>query len=327
MILAGDIGGTKTILALYEQQDSSWVCVKKETFPSSEFDTFSELLADFLKNEFNLDIQNICIGVAGPVDKGDCITTNLPWVLKSKEIAAQTGANNVTLLNDLESTAWGILDLPEQDFVELNPKAQKNIGNVAVIAAGTGLGEALIIWSDDKYHVVATEGGHTDYAPRNVQEIGLLQFLMSKFPEHVSYERVVCGQGLVNIYDYLKSIQFAQENSEVKSLIKEQDPAAVIGKKGGEGEDKLCVKALEMFCEIYGAAAGNLALKCLSKGGVVLAGGIAGKILTSLQKREFIRGFLAKGRYKSILQHFSVKVCLNSEASLIGAASFAKKMT
>jgi len=325
MILAGDIGGTKTILALYQQQNSEWTCYKKKIFSSAEFDSFSNLLEAFLDAEKDLVLQSVCIGVAGPVVDGDCVTTNLPWVLRRKEIASQTGAKHVCLLNDLEATAWGVLNLSADNFIELNPDAKENPGNKAVLAAGTGLGEAMIIWDDEKYHVIATEGGHTDFAPRNELEIGLLRYLMGLYTQHVSYERVVCGQGLVNIYQYLKSQQYAPVDSGIDLRINETDPAASISEKAVAGGDPLCIKALEVFCEIYGAEAGNLALKCLPKAGVILAGGIAAKILPAMQNGDFMRGFLAKGRYKSVLQEISVKVCLNSEAALLGAATVAKQ--
>jgi len=325
MILAGDIGGTKTILALYEQQSSEWSCYKKETFFSAEFDGFSNLLEAFLGMEAGLVLKSVCIGVAGPVVNGDCVTTNLPWVLRRKEITAQTGAKHVCLLNDLEATAWGVLNLSEDNFVELNPDAKENLGNKAVVAAGTGLGEAMIIWSDEKHHVVATEGGHADFAPRNELEIGLLRYLMEKYSQHVSYERVVCGQGLVNIYQYLKSQQYIHVDSELELKMDDSDSASTISENAVVGGDPLCIKALEVFCEIYGAEAGNLALKCLPKAGVILAGGIAAKILPAMQNGDFMRGYLAKGRYKSVLQEISVKVCLNSEAALLGAATVAKQ--
>ncbi|MFW5442880.1 MAG: glucokinase [Methylococcaceae bacterium] len=326
MLLAGDVGGTKTILALYKQIDSDWVCHKKERFASADFDSFNKLLDFFLSTEAD-QLQGVCIGVAGPVVNGDCVTTNLPWVLKTKEISQQTGAKHVRLLNDLEATAWGVLELPVSDFVELNPDAKINKGNLAVLAAGTGLGEALLVWGDDKYHVAATEGGHTDFAPRNELEIGLLRYLMGLHPEHVSNERVVCGQGLVNIYQYLKSIQYAQVDDDDEYRMSQEDPAAVISEKGMNTTNELCVKALDMFCEIYGAEAGNLVLKSLPKAGVVLAGGIAAKILPSMQKGDFMRGYLAKGRYKAVLQDIPVKVCLNSEVALIGAITVARKIS
>ncbi len=326
MILAGDIGGTKTILALYNQEKSGWVCCKKKVFASAEFNSFEALLDCFLRAELNLILRSVCLGVAGPVVNGDCVTTNLPWVLSRDGIANQTGAECVQLLNDLEATAWGVLAMPEHDFEELNVNAKKSQGNLAVLAAGTGLGEAIVVWADEKHHVVATEGGHTDFAPRNELEIGLLRYLLGIYPDHVSYERVVCGQGLVNIYQYLKSIKYAEADGRVELQMREQDPAAVIGEKGVSGDDDLCTKALEVFCEIYGAEAGNLALKCLPKAGIVLAGGIAVKILPIIKKGDFLRGYSAKGRNKTMLQDVSIKVCLNPEAGLLGAAHYAERL-
>ncbi|MCK4842704.1 MAG: glucokinase [Methylococcales bacterium] len=324
MILVGDIGGTKTILALYEQERTIWSCSKKQTFASADFETFEKLLDCFLISVLDLSVQSVCIGVAGPTVNGDCTTTNLPWELKSIDIARQLGTEKVKLLNDLEATAWGVLNLPDEDFVELNSAAKKQQGNIAILAAGTGLGEALIIWSDEKHHVVATEGGHTDFAPRNELEIGLLRYLMEIYPDHVSNERVVCGQGLVDIYQYLKSINYAKVDGDVAYRMSQEDPAAVIGEKGCKRDDELCVKALDLFCEIYGAEAGNVALKCLPKAGVVLAGGIAAKILPSLQRGGFMQGYLAKGRYKELLKTMAVKVCLNQEAGLLGAVNYTK---
>ncbi|KAF3981620.1 MAG: glucokinase [Methylococcales symbiont of Hymedesmia sp. n. MRB-2018] len=325
MILAGDLGGTKTILAIYEQDKNVLHCIKKETYISADFNNFEKLLDRFLAVIDNVQIDSVCLGVAGPVVNGDCNTTNLPWVLKTKELITQTHTQKVALLNDLEATAWGILYLPESDFVELNPNAKESLGNKAVIAAGTGLGEALLVWSNNKYHVVATEGGHTDFAPRNALEIGLLRYLMELYPEHVSYQEVVCGKGLVNIYNYLKSIDYALVNQSVESQMQKGDSAAIIAQQAHSENAPLCTKALALFCEIYGAEAGNLALKCLSEGGVVLAGGIAAKNLSSIQQGGFLKGFLAKGVFQSLLQDFSVKVCLNQEVGLLGSAHFSKR--
>jgi len=326
MILAGDVGGTKTILALYEYKKTEWICCKKQVFASAEFNCFEALLVCFLKDEADAVLQYVCIGVAGPVINGDCVTTNLPWVLKAHEIAAQTGAESVRLLNDLEATAWGVLNMPAQDFVELNPNAKARPGNLAVLAAGTGLGEALVVWRDETYHVVATEGGHTDFAARNELEIGLLRYLMEIYPDHVSYERVVCGSGLVSVYQYLKSIKYAEADAHIELQMVEQDPAAVIADAGGVGDDALCTKALNMFCDVYGAEAGNLALKCLPKAGIVLAGGIAAKILPSMRDGRFLQAYLAKGRYKAMLQEIPVKVCLNPEAGLLGALRYSESL-
>ncbi len=324
MILAADIGGTKTIMALYQQQDSEWCCYKKKIYPSANYSSFELLLTEFLHDEIE-GIERVCIGVAGPVEGGQCITTNLPWAISAEQIAELTAAKTVKLMNDLEATAWGVLELPEDDFIELNADAEKSQGHMAVIAAGTGLGEALIICLEGEYHVVATEGGHTDFAPQNELEIELLRYLMARHSKHVSYERVICGQGLVNIYEFLKSINFAAVDEQVEQIMLQRDPAAVISEKSQDSHNILCHKAMQMFCRLYGAEAGNLALKCLPKGGVVLAGGIAAKNLSAIQEGEFISGFIAKGRYQALLETISVKVCLNPEAALIGTFNVARR--
>jgi glucokinase len=327
MILAGDVGGTKTILALFEKEAEGGQCLKKTQFASSQYQTFKELLASFLSDVDCRKLTAACIGVAGPIVDGDCNATNLPWLISRAEIAAQIGTRNVWLLNDLEATAWGVLALPAHDFVELNPAAYCRPGNIAIVAAGTGLGESIIAWDGAQHHVIATEGGHADFAPNNRQEIALLSYLMEKYPDHVSYERLVSGEGLVNIYQFLKNMAYVPVQPAIEQKMIERDPAAVIGEAGVNGSDALCVEALTIFCRLYGAEAGNLALKCLPYAGVYLAGGIGAKILPALEQGEFMRGFLAKGRCRDALQKISVKVCTNSEAALLGAAGYAVKMS
>ncbi|MDP3589962.1 MAG: glucokinase [Methylobacter sp.] len=324
MILAGDVGGTKTILALFDVEGGEVKCLKKEQFSSAHYPTFTELLASFLTDADCPQITAVCIGVAGIVINGRCETTNLPWVLSCKEIGEHVNSRNVWLLNDLEATAWGLLDLPEHNFVELNPDAQPKQGNIAVVAAGTGLGEAIIAWDGNKHLVLASEGGHVDFAPTNGQEIALLKYMLEKYPEHISCERLISGEGLVNIYQFLKHINYAPTNPETEPQMSERDPAAVIGEAGVAGNDALCVEALKLFCRLYGSEAGNLALKCLPYGGVYLAGGIGAKILPVLQQGDFMRGFLAKGRCRPVMQQISVKVCINPEVALLGALSYAK---
>lgn len=325
MILAGDVGGTKTILALFDTEGDDIKCIKKEQFSSTHYQTFTQLLTSFLTDTDCIQIKAACIGVAGIVANGRCETTNLPWVLSSKEIGEHVNSQNVSLLNDLEATAWGLLDLPEHNFVELNPDAQRVLGNIAVLAAGTGLGEAIIAWDGAAYHVIASEGGHADFSPTTDQEIALLKYLLDKYPEHVSCERLLSGEGLINIYRFLRHIGYAETNPATEQQMTERDPAAVIGEAGVVGNDTLCVNALNLFCRLYGAESGNLALKCLPYGGVYLAGGIGAKILPVLQQGEFMRGFLAKGRCRAALQKIPVKVCTNPEIALLGALSYAKK--
>lgn len=326
MVLIGDVGGTKTILALFESGDSGWVCVKRTLYASSKFATFTELLKRFI-GDAGFTITSVCIGVAGPIVNGDCVTTNLPWVLRGKEIGRSVNASNVWLLNDLETTAWGLLGLPDEDFVELNPDAvQSRQGNIAVLAAGTGLGEAIMVWDGVSHCVIASEGGHADFAPTDQQQIDLLKTLMQKYDGHISCERLLSGEGLVNIYHHLKELQFAPVNSSTEQQMLTNDPAAIIGAAGVEGIDELCVEAVNLFCRIYGAESGNLALKCLPKAGVYLAGGIAGKILPALKNGEFMKGFLNKGRSKVVLEKIPVKVCINSDAALLGALRFIDTM-
>lgn len=325
MILAGDVGGTKTILALFDAEGGEAKCLRKEQFSSAHYPTFTDLLAKFLSDADCPQITAVCIGVAGIVINGRCETTNLPWVLNSKEIGERVNSENVWLLNDLEATAWGLLDLPEHNFVELNSDAQAKQGNIAVIAAGTGLGEAIIAWDGARHLILASEGGHADFAPTNEQEIALLQFMLEKYPEHISCERLISGEGLVNIYQFLKHINYAPTSPETEQHMTERDPAAVIGEAGVAGSDALCSEALKLFCRLYGSEAGNLALKCLPFGGVYLAGGIGAKILPVLKQGEFMRGFLAKGRCRTVMQTISVKVCTNPEVALLGALSYAKR--
>ncbi|PKM12501.1 MAG: glucokinase [Gammaproteobacteria bacterium HGW-Gammaproteobacteria-3] len=324
MILAADVGGTKTLMALFDKASGDWHCVKKQKFASSAYAEFKQVLAEFLADQSAVAVSSACIGVAGPVIDGRCDATNLPWTLDTQEITQSLGTDKVWLLNDLEATAWGLLSLPEQDFVELNPKALQHPGNKAVLAAGTGLGEAIIASIDGgkRYHVIATEGGHCDFAPTRPKEIALLEFLINRYGGHVSYERVVSGEGLPNIYHFLT------QNTPVagQEQLLTDDMAAVITQAALQDKDPKCIEALTFFCRIYGAEAGNLALKCLPFGGLYLAGGIAAKILPFLQTSQFMDGFLDKGRYHAVLRPISVKVCINQEAALTGAFEYAVKM-
>lgn len=323
MILAGDVGGTKTLLALYTIRDGVPVCVNKQQYVSYEYASFAEVLAAFLATSPSLVLSGCCIGVAGPIINGNCDATNLPWRLYKSVIAEQLQTAQVSLLNDLEATAWGVLNLPASDFVELNPKAQQKPGHVAILAAGTGLGESLCCWDGQRYHVMPSEGGHVDFAPTTEQEIGLLRFLIRQYSGHVSYERVVSGMGMANIYQFLKQSGFAPEQPAIAQKMAKADHGAVIGEAALAQQDALCVETLRMFCRIYGAQAGNLALTSLPHGGVILAGGIAAKILPFMKQSEFMDGFLDKGRYRNVLEAFSVKICTNPEAGLLGALYYA----
>lgn len=322
MILAGDIGGTKTLLAVL---DVDGRCLGRREYRSGDFNRFDDLLQAFLRQEGIRDLERVCLGVAGPIVDGDCVATNLPWILKRRVIAELTGTKQVYLLNDLEAMAWGVLSSPAEEFVELNPEAKTKSGNIAVLAAGTGLGEAILCWNGEGYHVMSTEGGHADFAPADELEIELLRYLRHKYSGHVSYERLVSGMGVRNIYQFLKDTGYQPVNTETERMMREQDAGAVISMMARQGDDELCIKTMQLFCAIYGAEAGNMVLKTLSYGGVVLAGGIAIKNLSLLRQGGFWQRFLDKGRYRQMMQEISVKVCVNPQLALSGAAEFAAR--
>jgi glucokinase len=327
MLLAGDIGGTKTVVALFEETANGLREVRSETYSSQSHGSLREVLAKFLQVEPKSKLTAGCFGVAGPVIEGKSKITNLPWELDERVLAEATGAPRVKLLNDLEAAAYGMLFLPPQEFAVLNQGAMPaRQGNIAVIAAGTGLGEALLIWDGEKHIAVATEGGHADFAPRNRLESQLLAYLADKYGEHVSYERVVSGPGLFDLYGFLRENSDTPEPAWLSQQIQSGDPSAAVTEVGLAGKDPVAVQALEVFTSLYGAEAGNMALKCLAVGGVLIGGGIAPKILPALEKGHFMQGFTDKGRYRGLMESMPVKVALNPRAPLIGAAHYALQL-
>jgi glucokinase len=327
MIVAGDIGGTKTVVALYEIAGTDLRLVRERTFPSREHKSLEEILAEFLKPDPGLKLQGGCFGVAGAVIDGKSQTTNLPWLLDEQVLAQAIGAPRAKLLNDLEAAAYGMLFLAPEDFVLLNPgRSPRRQGNAAVIAAGTGLGEGMLYWDGERHHPLASEGGHVDFAPRNDQEIELLRYLRGTFQSHISYERVLSGPGLYNIYCFLRDRGFFAEPPWLAEKLQTGDKSTTITQVGLAAQDPLCTATLDLFATLYGAEAGNLALKCLALGGAFVGGGIAPKILPVLRSGSFMRGFTDKGRFATLLGSLEVKVALNPQAPLIGAAHFALRL-
>ncbi len=321
MILAGDIGGTKTVLCLLNKEaDNSTTCIKEVTYASQQYATFDAILTDFLPED--AQISTACFGIAGPVVNQVCKTTNLPWILDGAALKSQLGTPKVKLLNDLEAMAYGMLYLPADELIELNPNAIEQTGTCAVIAAGTGLGEALLFWDGEKHHPIATEGGHTDFAAQNTQQDLLLNYLRQLTPSHVSYERILSGIGFSHLYDFLLSQNFAPACAEVTQLSPDADRNAVISALGVTNTDPLCAEALRLFVEIYGAEAGNLALKSLATGGVYIGGGIGAKIISAMQSGDFMQAFKAKGRFEPLLNTLSVKLSINPRTPLIGAINY-----
>lgn len=321
MILAGDIGGTKTVIGLFDEAGDRLRPVHENTFPSRGHGTLEEILDRFLRGRAGLALRGACFGVAGPVLEGRCKTTNLPWELDEEKLADTLRIPRVKLLNDLEATAYGMLHLDPTDLCVLQPGSKRN-GNIAVIAAGTGLGEAMLYWDGKRHHPLASEGGHGDFAPQTDLEVELLVYLRREFG-HVSYERLLSGPGLFNIYRFLRDSAFASEPQWLRERISQGDPSAVVSQLGLAGEHPLCAKALDLFTSVYGREAGNLALKALAVGGVYVGGGIAPNILSKLQDGTLVGAFTDKGRLAELMRTIEVKVALSPRAPLIGAAHYA----
>lgn len=325
MLLAGDIGGTKTNLALYTKSGEGHLnCEFKQTFVSADYPQFNELLSAFLQADMIID--SVCFGIAGPIVNQRCQTTNLPWIIDAQELSLKLGTRKIKLLNDLEAMALGMLHSSSDDLIELNPNAQTQDGNIAVIAAGTGLGEAILFWDGKHHHPIATEGGHSDFAPQTEQQVQFLVYLRQKFKGHVSWERVLSGDGFGYIYDFLVLSGFAPACPSVPSIDKNNsstlDRNAIISGLGINNEDPACIETVRLFAELYAAETGNLALNCLSTGGIFIGGGIGPKIRPVLENENFIRSFIAKGRFQSLLSKMSIKLSLNPNTPLIGAAHY-----
>jgi len=320
MILAGDIGGTKTVVALYEHAAGELREVASGVFPSREHGSLEAIVGRFLADHPGRTVDAAGFGVAGAVLEGRVSTTNLPWPeLTETALSKALGGAPVKLLNDLQAAALGMLVLPESARVALNPAGQALPGNVAVIAAGTGLGEAFLVWDGERYHAVACEGGHTGFAPRNEQEIALLRFLQQQHGR-VSQERVVSGMGMADLYRFVRSTSGEPESAALRDRLASEDAARVVTETALAGADAVCEQTLELFCSLYGAEAGDLALKTLAVGGVFIGGGIAPRILPVLQSGGFMASFTAKGRFAEMLGRVPVWVVTEPRAPLLGAA-------
>lgn len=323
MILAGDVGGTKTALGLFEERGGLRV-LREDIFRSAEFPSLEAVAARLVGAGPAGPIDAACFGVPGPVVDGRCVTTNLPWKVEERSLAAAIGAGRVRLVNDLEAAGYGVLGLGEASMATLQAGAMRP-GNRVLVAAGTGLGEALLVWDGRRHRVVPSEGGHADFAPRAEREMELLRFL-GKDLEHVSVERVLSGPGLHGVYRFLRGRGAEPEPGWLTRRLAEEDPSAVVSQAALAGGDPVCAEALDLFVSVYGAEAGNLALKALALGGVYIGGGIAPKIRPALEDGRFIRAFRAKGRLESLMADIPVALVLEPRAPLLGAASIARSL-
>ncbi len=318
IILAGDIGGTKTNLGLFTEDLNIPVLQGFATYASKEYSGLQELIEDFLAGQ-DSRIEFGCFGVAGPVLDGQVKTTNLPWLIKDVDLKKQFGLIDVALVNDLVATALSIPVLAESDLYSLNTR-KSLIGHPrALMSPGTGLGMSLIPYVDGRYRPQPSEGGHIDFGPKDDEQVHLYRFLRKRFG-HVSYERLVSGMGLVNIYSWLKESGFSREPDWLTEQMENSDPAKVISENGMAARDVQCEKALDLFVSIMGAAAGNLTLAGMATGGLYLGGGIVPQILEKLTEGRFIDSFVDKGRYRGLLKKVPVKVIVNRRAPLLGAA-------
>jgi len=323
-LLTGDVGGTKTAVALFQATPAGVRLVREATLPSAEFKGLDAVVRRFLGEGPSVRIAAACFGVAGAVVDGRCVATNLPWRLDERSLVKAIPAPRVRLLNDLEAAGHGVLALPRRDLEPLQSgKARK--GNMVLISAGTGLGEAILVWDGARHRVIASEGGHADFAPRNDLEIDLLRFLQKEFG-HVSYERVLSGPGLFNIYRFLRDTGAGPEPQWLSDRLRSGDPSAVVSEVGLAGGHPLCAMALELFVSIYGREAGNLALKALAVGGVFVGGGIAPKIRVKLADGAFLSAFRDKGRYAALMASIPVRLVLEPRAPLLGAVRVAAEL-
>ncbi len=322
MYLAGDIGGTKTHLALYQDRGGKSLCIKDQKFPSQEFADLETIVKEFLKGEVP---EKACFGIAGPVKNGKSQATNLPWLIDASHMSKSLGIKKISLINDLEANAYGIRLLSEDEIVTLNVGDPKAMGNQALVSPGTGLGEAGIFFDGDKHWPFACEGGHTDFAPRNELEDELLDYLRNRF-NHVSYERILSGPGLCNLYQFFIDTKKEEEDHEILQAISSRSAPHLITEKGVAGTSRACVRALELFVSIYGSEAGNTALKLFALGGVYLGGGIAPKIVDTLKTGEFMESFTAKGRFQGLLSSIPVYIVLNDSTALLGAMFYCKNV-
>lgn len=330
IVLIGDIGGTKTLLHLIEINAGEINLLKQGLYASQQYSSFSHIVTEFLENN---NIQQICLAIAGPVINNTCRLTNLNWYLQGEELAKEFNCQKVSLLNDFAAVSYGVLTLKESDLFTLQIGEKQENAPIGVIGAGTGLGQSFLVKFDDQYQVFSTEGGHSDFAPKNELEWQLLNYLKKQLKlERISVERVVSGQGIVSIYQFLRDIKYADESPEIAEKIRQWetgnnhiDPGAIIGESALAKNDILTSKTMAMFLDAYGGEIGNFALKIMPYSGIYIAGGIATKILPLIEDSDFVETFLSKGRMKPLLEKMPLNIVTNTEVALQGLLYYLEK--
>jgi glucokinase len=315
-LLAADVGGTKTALELFVITPGGLRSSREATFPSRDYASLDALVREFAGD---VPIERACFAVAGPVDGGVARITNLPWILDERELASSLEIPTVSLVNDLRAAAFGMLYLSPTDFEILRPgEPSPTDATIGVIAPGTGLGQCLLYWDGAGYHAIPSEGGHADFAPHDDQEVALHRYLEQRYG-HASYERVLSGDGIGNIYSFLR-VDGPREPTWVAERLAQGDRNAAISELALTERDPTCVRALDIFCAVLGAEAGNLALRGVASGGVIIGGGIAPRILPLLRRGPLLQRFDHKGRFSDWARSRPVRVALEQKAPLIGAA-------
>jgi glucokinase len=332
MILAGDVGGTKVHLALYNFEAGRLKPVRDQKFPAANFARLEDAVHEFLAAGDDhpaadlKDIAAACFGCPGPVRDGRIKLTNLPWTLDARDLRGSLGVEHIFLINDLEANGYGIPELAPEAIFTLHQGDAAAVGHRGLVSAGTGLGEALLIWDGKHHHLpLPSEGGHSDFAARNDREIALLNYLRKTLNGRVSFERVVSGIGIKNLYAFLRDDQHMEEPQWLRDRIASEDMNAVIGTCAEDGSSPICYETMQMFASAFGAEAGNVALKVLAMGGIYLGGGIAPKVLKTLQSGAFSEAFLDKGRLTPLLESIPVRVILDDTCALLGAAAYAEQ--
>ena len=319
VILAGDVGGTKTNLALFQIEAGDLVPLKEKSYPTIKYKSFLEMVSIFHTDDMPR-INGICLGVAGPVTQGKVYGTNFPWAIDSEEISRELHIRSVSLINDMEANAYGLAALQDKDFETLM-YGSKIRGNAALISPGTGLGEAGMFWDGSHYHPFACEGGHCDFSPRNELDIKVLQYFRKKY-EHVSWERLLSGPGILDLYLFLRQISGIKEPQWLRNEMSTKNPSATITGTAMEGKDSVCVETLDTFIRFLAIEAAQLALKYKATGGIYIGGGILPKIITGINREIFYNNFVQSGRLNALLEMVPVKVILNEKTALLGAAYY-----
>ncbi len=319
MILAGDIGGTNARLALFDG-GNELTCVAEKNFRSRDYSSLEQIVHEFLGAK---KVSKACFGIPGAIREGRAHPTNLPWVIDTETLSTDLHIPQISLLNDLVANAYGVRMLKEDELFLLHPGVEGQTGNAALIAAGTGLGQAGLYWDGEKHHPFASEGGHVDFSPRDPREIELFKYLKNKY-EHISYERVVSGPGIYEIYLFLTEVQKLKVSPIVQEEMKRRNPSKVISEYGLQNKDLVCSETIDWFISLYGAEAGNVALKFLSLGGLYIGGVVAHHLNDRKKLGAFLSAFIDKGRFKELLHSIPIWVILNDQAALLGAAYYAK---